>query len=438
MNVLVTLTSAGTDTGPFDLFSNADNYIIPIDGGISRAALLAGYTCTTVPGSATIIRVKSLGICTNYIDIPISLVTTTTTTSSSTTTTTTTAAPATTTTTTTVSSTTTTTTNGGETTTTTTTNPDTTTTTTTSSETTTTTTSVTPTTTTTTTQASYEIYNLYYPCDSTTAATQTVPNLGTYTTGDIIMASNSLCYAVADASTSILEPTQTVLSEYTSCEECQSAPTITTTTSTTTATPVEWYQLTNCSTAEVVYTQSYPQGSFALDDRVTNFLEVVFRISEVTTVDPGIAAVELISPTGQTGCPSGTTTTTTTAPAVATKIGVAVSTVQGTDLDCLGTPYTRYITTASATVYDQYNNVINAPSAISVNIRTTYNPCYGGSSTGGYTISIPSGSASAQVQWDSSRTVDCGGGNCLLETETYDCTIDNSLGLSWLAGTTVC
>ena len=103
MNVLITLTTAGTDTGPFDLFSNVDNYTIPIDGGISRAALLSGYTCTTVPPSATTIRVKSLGTCTNYINIPIVYPTTTTTTSTvaPTTTTTTTGAPGTTTTTTT-------------------------------------------------------------------------------------------------------------------------------------------------------------------------------------------------------------------------------------------------------------------------------------------------------------------------------------------------
>lgn len=154
MNVLVTLTSAGTDTGPFDLFSNADNYIIPIDGGISRAALLAGYTCTTVPGSATIIRVKSLGTCTTYVDIAISFPTTTTTsTSTSTTTSTTTAAPTTTTTTTeSPITTTTTTTAGGETTTTTTTSGgETTTTTTTSGGETTTTTTTSPGTTTTTT-----------------------------------------------------------------------------------------------------------------------------------------------------------------------------------------------------------------------------------------------------------------------------------------------
>ena len=83
MNVLVTLTSAGIDTGPFYLYSNYNNYTVPIDSGIPRDALLAGYVCTTVPSGATYIRVESTGDCTNHVDIAISFPTTTTTTSTS-------------------------------------------------------------------------------------------------------------------------------------------------------------------------------------------------------------------------------------------------------------------------------------------------------------------------------------------------------------------
>jgi hypothetical protein len=93
MTVLITLTTAGTSTGPFSLYSNADSYSVPFETGVSKASLLAGYTSTLVPTSTTIIRVMSTGTCTNYTDIPIVPCTTTTTTSSSTTTTTTTAAP---------------------------------------------------------------------------------------------------------------------------------------------------------------------------------------------------------------------------------------------------------------------------------------------------------------------------------------------------------
>lgn len=110
MTVLITLTIAGADTGPFDLYSDADGFVSPFESGISKAALQAGYLSTLVPNTATIIRVKSKGVCTNYIDIVIGATTTTTTSSSTSTTTTTSTSSTTTTTTTTESPTTTTTT----------------------------------------------------------------------------------------------------------------------------------------------------------------------------------------------------------------------------------------------------------------------------------------------------------------------------------------
>jgi len=96
MTVLITLTTAGSSTGPFSLYSNANSYSTPFETGVSKASLLAGYTSSLVPTSTTVIRVMSTGTCTNYTDISIVPCTTTTTTSStstSTTTTTTTAAP---------------------------------------------------------------------------------------------------------------------------------------------------------------------------------------------------------------------------------------------------------------------------------------------------------------------------------------------------------
>lgn len=87
MTVLITLTTAGTDTGPFDLYSDADGYVSAFETGVSKAALQAGYSSSLVPNTATTIRVKSTGVCSNYVDI--SITTTTTTTSSTTTTTTT-------------------------------------------------------------------------------------------------------------------------------------------------------------------------------------------------------------------------------------------------------------------------------------------------------------------------------------------------------------
>ena len=81
--VLITLTTAGADTGPFNLYSDADGYVSAFETGVAKAALQAGYTSTLVPDGASIIRVKSTSaLCTNYVDLPISGVTTTTTTTS--------------------------------------------------------------------------------------------------------------------------------------------------------------------------------------------------------------------------------------------------------------------------------------------------------------------------------------------------------------------
>lgn len=93
MTVLVTLTLAGIDTGPFDLYSDADGFLVPLAIGISKVALQAGYSLTGVPDGATIIRAQSQGICTNFIDMFISGTITTTTSTSSTTSTSTTLNP---------------------------------------------------------------------------------------------------------------------------------------------------------------------------------------------------------------------------------------------------------------------------------------------------------------------------------------------------------
>lgn len=88
-SVFIQLTSAGSSTGPFDIYSDDDAYTTPFETGIAKATLLAGYTSVIVPDGATIIRVQSNNSeCTNYVDELIIPPTTT-----STTTTTTTAAP---------------------------------------------------------------------------------------------------------------------------------------------------------------------------------------------------------------------------------------------------------------------------------------------------------------------------------------------------------
>ena len=77
---LILLTTLGTNTGPlFDLYSNADNFFAPFEINITAAALQAGYVSVLVPDGATIIRVKSKGVCQTFVDLPISGITTTTT-----------------------------------------------------------------------------------------------------------------------------------------------------------------------------------------------------------------------------------------------------------------------------------------------------------------------------------------------------------------------
>lgn len=84
MTVLITLTLAGADTGPFSLYSDADGYLAPFEVSVLKVALEAGYTSVVVPDGSTVIRVQSNSACTNYVDFPISGITTTTTTSTST------------------------------------------------------------------------------------------------------------------------------------------------------------------------------------------------------------------------------------------------------------------------------------------------------------------------------------------------------------------
>jgi hypothetical protein len=81
MTVLITLTVAGADTGPFNLFSNTDGFVSAFATNVPKASLLAGYSSSAVPNFTTTVRLVSLGDCTNFIDIVLDEVTTTTTTS---------------------------------------------------------------------------------------------------------------------------------------------------------------------------------------------------------------------------------------------------------------------------------------------------------------------------------------------------------------------
>lgn len=86
MNVLITLTSPGADTGPFNIYTDADNYVTAVATNIAKSLLVAGYNAT-VPATANTVKVESTGTCTSSIYLTIIQPTTTTTTSTSTSTT---------------------------------------------------------------------------------------------------------------------------------------------------------------------------------------------------------------------------------------------------------------------------------------------------------------------------------------------------------------
>ena len=105
---------------------------------------------------------------------------------------------------------------------------------------TTTTTSTTTTTaapTTTTTTLAFQSYDLYYPCGTTTNASLRIPyGTGPYLGGEIILASNGLCYTIA-VPTTVGGASLTVVSEFSNCTDCEAArPTTTTTVAPTTTT----------------------------------------------------------------------------------------------------------------------------------------------------------------------------------------------------------
>jgi uncharacterized protein (TIGR02145 family) len=93
MTVLITLSTAGTSTGPFDLYTsiNGINFTLLVSG-IQRSVLVGqGYSSSAVPNGTTKIRVTSTSVsCPNSIDLTVVTSTTTSTTTTSTTTSTTT------------------------------------------------------------------------------------------------------------------------------------------------------------------------------------------------------------------------------------------------------------------------------------------------------------------------------------------------------------
>jgi hypothetical protein len=82
MTTLITLEIEGGNLGPFNLYSNTDGYTNPFATNITKDALEAGYTSTSVPPDTTTVQVKSVGNCSNSINVVLENTTTTSTTTS--------------------------------------------------------------------------------------------------------------------------------------------------------------------------------------------------------------------------------------------------------------------------------------------------------------------------------------------------------------------
>jgi hypothetical protein len=88
MTVFITLTTAGPDSGPFNLYSDIDGFVTPFEVGVSKIDLENGYSAGSVPDFTSVVRVLSTAqYCINYVDITLGFPPTTTTSTSSTTTT---------------------------------------------------------------------------------------------------------------------------------------------------------------------------------------------------------------------------------------------------------------------------------------------------------------------------------------------------------------
>ena len=66
MTVFLQLTIAGSDVGPFDIYTDSDNYATAVQSNVTRQTLVTGFNCTVIPNDATIVQVRSTGECKNY------------------------------------------------------------------------------------------------------------------------------------------------------------------------------------------------------------------------------------------------------------------------------------------------------------------------------------------------------------------------------------
>jgi hypothetical protein len=73
MDLLIQLTTAGADAGPFDIYYDTVSVPTLLVSGITRSQLLTGYTVTSVPDTAIVILLKDTGPCnqTTSLNVPL-------------------------------------------------------------------------------------------------------------------------------------------------------------------------------------------------------------------------------------------------------------------------------------------------------------------------------------------------------------------------------
>jgi len=65
--VLITLSNLGSAVGPFNLYSDVDNYVVPFEQDVPASAFTYGYYTTLVPDGTLNIKIVSEGECVNFI-----------------------------------------------------------------------------------------------------------------------------------------------------------------------------------------------------------------------------------------------------------------------------------------------------------------------------------------------------------------------------------
>ncbi len=69
MTGLIQIAQLGKSTGNFDLYSNVNDFTEPFAQRVSRSQLISGFASDKIPDDTKVVKVKSRGACTTFLDI---------------------------------------------------------------------------------------------------------------------------------------------------------------------------------------------------------------------------------------------------------------------------------------------------------------------------------------------------------------------------------